>query len=112
MYEVEHGVLDGRRSIGQKLELPRRVEAIDRTQQADAALLHQIVHIDIQVAALQRRAPVYKVSRLNDEAHVLFNKEFPRRLIALLSQYAEPLIGHVGRIHRLPPSRSWRGTTS
>ena len=63
-------------------------------------------------AALQRRAPVYKVSRLNDEAHVLFNKEFPRRLIALLSQYAEPLIGHVGRIHRLPPSRSWRGTTS
>ena len=111
MYEIEHGVLDGRRGIGQELELPRRVEAIDRTQQTDAALLHQIIHVDVQVAALQRRTPVHEVSRLHDEAHVLLNKEFLRGLITLLSQGAKPVIGHAGRIHRLPPCRSWKGTT-
>ena len=112
MYEVEHGVLDGRRGIGQELELPRRVKTVDSTQQTDAAFLHQIVHIDVQVAALQRRTPVYKVSRLNDEAHVLLHKKLTRNFIALLSQRAELLIGHAGRIHRLPPFRPWRGTTS
>ena len=112
MYEIEHGVLDGRCGIGQELELPRRVEAIDRTQQPNAALLHQIVHVDVQIAALQRRTPVYEISRLNDEAHILLHKKLPRGLVALLSQGAKPLIGHAGRIHRLPPCRSWRGTTS
>ena len=37
MYEVEHGVLDGRCGIGQELELPRRIKAVNGTQQADAA---------------------------------------------------------------------------
>lgn len=112
MHEVEHSVLDSRRGIGQEPELPRRVKTINRTQQTDAALLHQIVHVDVQVAALQRRTSVYYVSSLHDEAHILFNKKLPRGPIALLSQGAKPLIGQAGRIHRLPPCRSWRGTTS
>ena len=47
MYKVEHRILDGRRGIGQELELPRRVKAINRTQQTDAALLYQIIHVDV-----------------------------------------------------------------
>ena len=105
--QIGHGVSDERCGIGQELELPRRIKAVNGTQQADAALLLQIVHVDVQVAALQRRTPVYYVSSLHNEAHILFNKKLPRGPIALLSQGAKPLIGQAGRIHRLPPCRSW-----
>lgn len=107
--QIGHGVSDERCGIGQELELPRRIKAVNGTQQADAALLLQIVHVDVQVAALQRRTPVHEASRLNDEAHILLHKKSPRALIALLSQGAKLLIGHAGLVHRLPLRRSWKG---